>query len=549
MRLFTDVKIGHRMAIGFGITLALTAVIVLASMYYLSRVDGELDRIARVDNVKLRNVSDVRTSLSDITYLVGQMATSQDSGAREEARKRIDEARASYNASLESLKKMEQNDEGKRLLSELTEAITRGKEVNDNVVSLALSGNSKEASDKYGEVAKKLAGLYNEAADKIVKYNEGRMESGFAEARGSIFTARIVFAVLGVLTLAFGAWFSRTTTLSITIPIARSAAHIDLMAKGDFSIPVSPHALKRRDEMGIFAKSMEAMNSNLGRMLREVALSATNVASASTQLSVSAEKLSGGAKEQVERATQVATGSTEMSQASEDIAKSSNRVAGSASEAVRVAKGGQDVVGKAIEEVNVIAETVETALGFVGDLGTQSEKIGDIVTAINEIADQTNLLALNAAIEAARAGEHGRGFAVVADEVRKLAERTSASTTEISEMIDTIRAGVERTVASMGTAKDKVIAGVQFSSQAATALEQIIASIDNLYGGVQQIATAIEEMSGTSDGISRDINQISAVTRENFSSSEAISGAAAGLSALARTLEQDVLGFKVAPQG
>ena len=407
MKLFTDVKIGHRMAIGFGITLALMTVIVLAGMYYLGSAGSELDRIAQVNSVKLKNVNDIRTAFSDVTYLVGQMATSQDSGVREEAKKGIDTARARYKAAMESLGKLEQNEEGKRLLSELMEAVKSGRETNNQVIELAMSGNIGEASGKYGEVTK-LVSRYIEAADKIVKYNETRMQSRFEQAKGDLFTARIVFVVLGVLTLAFGTWFSRTTTLSITVPITRSAAHIDLMAKGDFSIPVSPHALKRKDEMGIFAKSMDAMNSNLGRMLREVASSATNVASASTRLSVSAEKLSKGANEQVERATQVATGSTEMNQASEDIAKSSSGVAESAGEAVKVAKGGQEVVDKAIEEVNVIAETVETALGFVKELGTQSEKIGDIVIAINEIADQTNLLALNAAIEAARAGEHGR---------------------------------------------------------------------------------------------------------------------------------------------
>ncbi len=548
MKLFTDVKIGHRMSIGFGITLSLTAVIVLAGMYYLGSLGGELDRIARVNSVKFKNANDIRSALSDITYLVGEMATSKESGEREEAMKRIDEARARYKASMQSLEKLEQNDEGKRLLSELTEMMMSGKEANNNVISLAMSGHTREATEKYGEVAKALS-RYIGAADKLTKYDEGRMAFRFDQARGDLFTARIVFVVLGVLTLAFGAWFSRTTTLSITIPITRSAAHIDLMAKGDFSIPVSPHALNRKDELGIFAKSMDAMNSNLGRMLREVASSATNVASASAQLSVSAEKLSRGANEQVERATQVAAGSTQMNQASEDIARSSSGVAGSASEAVKVAKGGQEVVDKAIKEVNVIAETVETALGFVEDLGTQSEKIGDIVTAINEIADQTNLLALNAAIEAARAGEHGRGFAVVADEVKKLAERTSASTTEIGEMISTIREGVQKTVEIMDTAKEKVVAGVEFSSQASTALEKIIKSTDSLYGGIHQIATAIEEMSATTNGITRDINHISVVTKETFTSSEEISGAATSLSSLARTLEQDISDFKVLTEG
>ena len=220
-------------------------------------------------------------------------------------------------------------------------------------------------------------------------------------------------------------------------------------------------------------------------------------------------------------------------------------MAESAGVAVQIAKGGQEVVDKAINEVNLIAETVETVLGFVKDLGTQSERIGDIVIAINDIADQTNLLALNAAIEAARAGEHGRGFAVVADEVKKLAERTSASTTEISDMINTIRTGVGRTVESMDLAKDKVVAGVEFSSQASAALEKITGSIDNLYGGVNQIATAIEEMNSTTEAITKDVKQISAVTSETFTSSEELSQAAAGLSTVAKNTEKSVQAFRV----
>ncbi len=258
MRLFTDIKIGLRMAIGFGIIFALMTVIVLAGIRYLSSAAGELDQIARVNNVKLKNVNDIRSAFSDVTYLVGQMATTQDSGVREEAKKRIDEARARYKAAMGSLEKLEQNDEGKRLLSELTEAVKSGKETNNQVITLAMSGNTGEASRKYGEVTK-LVSRYIEAADKIVKYDEGQMQSRFEEARGDLFTARIVFVALGVLALAFGAWFSRTTTLSITIPMARSAAHIDLMANGDFSVPVSPRALTRKDEIGIFAKSMDAM--------------------------------------------------------------------------------------------------------------------------------------------------------------------------------------------------------------------------------------------------------------------------------------------------
>ncbi len=544
MRLFTDVRIGRRLAIGFGIILSLTMIVVVAGLLYLNFMDGTFERVVKVNNAKIKQANIARASLADITYLVGKIVTTQDSAARKEAKEKVDEKRAAYKNSVDTLESIEINPEGKQLITHLKENVTKGRKVSDSVIELALGGNVREAANRYGEMIE-FAGGYNKAADDIVGYNEGRLQYRCEEAKSRSLTFRVVFVALGVVTLLIGISLSRAITRSITIPISRSSAHIDLMAKGDFSVAVSAHALNRKDEMGIFATSMQAMSSNLGHILKEVTSSSTSVASASAQLSVSAEQLSKGATEQVERASQVATGSTEMSQASEDIARNSAAVAESASGAVKVAKGGQEVVDKAIKEVNIIAETVETAMGFVRELGKESEKIGDIVVAITEIADQTNLLALNAAIEAARAGEHGRGFAVVADEVKKLAERTSSSTTEIGDMINTIRVGVQKTVESMDRAKGKVVTGVEYSSQASAALDHIISSIDSLYNEVHQIASAIEEMSATTEEISRDINHISDVTKETFSSSEEISGAANGLSGLARNLETAVQSFKV----
>ena len=544
MKLFTDVTIGKRLAVGFGIALALMAINLVIGISLLGGINSSLDQIVTRSSVKIKYANDIRSALADISALSGEIATAEKPQDRLDAQGKINELRPKYKKAMEELARLEDNPEGAKLINTLKEEVAKGKEANNQVIELGLKGETKEATAKYSEVKNTLK-TYLDRADDVIRYNETATGQAYERAKKASSTGRSAFIILGIITVLAGAWLSRAITRSITIPIMRSANHIDLMAKGDFSIPVSEHALKRKDEMGIFAKSMHAMNTNIGKILSEMKASAASVASASTQLSASAESLSNGAVSQVDMATQVATASTEMNQATEDIARNSNNIALSAGETVNIARGGQEIVQKAIQEVNLIAETVETVSGFVKELGQESGKIGDIVTTINEIAEQTNLLALNAAIEAARAGEHGRGFAVVADEVKKLAERTTASTTEIGHMITTVKVGVEKTVQSMNQAKRNVQSGVQFSSQAQTALKDIITSIDSLYGGVQHAASSIEEMSATTNQITRDINNISDVTRETLSSSEEMSQAAAGLSGLAENLEKTVGMFKV----
>ena len=376
MKLSTDMKIGKRLAVGFGIVFVLMGLIIITGLASLSSIGTDLDHIVTVNNSMIGHASDIRASLGDITSLVGELVTTQDSSVKGEAKRKIEAAREKYKHAMEELLRLESTDEGKALVATLKEKAEKGRDENNRVMELASAGNTKDASEKYGEAKKFIEG-YTGAADAVVQYNNKKNQDQYQTAKKSASTARTVFVLLGLLTIVIGILSSMGITRSITMPVMRSTSHIDLMAKGDFSIAVSEHAMARKDEMGIIARSMHAMNSSLRGILSEMMSSAANMATASQQLSASARKLSDGAEEQVERAAQVATASTQMNQATEDIARNSTKISESASETVKIAKGGQEIVHKAIREVNLIAETVETASEFVKELGEQSEKIGD----------------------------------------------------------------------------------------------------------------------------------------------------------------------------
>jgi len=203
-----------------------------------------------------------------------------------------------------------------------------------------------------------------------------------------------------------------------------------------------------------------------------------------------------------------------MSQTVVDIAKNASNIAEVSVTTAGVAKEGKDMTINTANEIKVIEGAISKLSEVINILGDRSRQIGEIVTVIKDIADQTNLLALNAAIEAARAGEQGRGFAVVADEVRKLAERTAKATDEIAEMIRGIQSEVDVAEGSMEDATKKVASGVELSQKAANILGQILGKAQELQSMIQQIASATEEMSSVTDHITQDISSIAEGSKE-----------------------------------
>jgi methyl-accepting chemotaxis protein len=340
--------------------------------------------------------------------------------------------------------------------------------------------------------------------------------------------------LIGTLVMVFifglGFFINNSILRQLGAEPAYVAEVVKSVARGDLSVSVET---KAGDNKSLLA-DMKEMILRLREIVENIKVASDGVTSGSNGLSGHSAEISLSMTGQAERASQIATSAEEMSQTVVDIAKNASNMASSAISSSEMAKEGEKIVSRSVSEVRAIATTVSESARIMKDLGTRSKQIGEIVSVINDIADQTNLLALNAAIEAARAGEQGRGFAVVADEVRKLAERTAKATSEIGSMIKGIQEDVDGAVVSM-----------EFSSKAGESLHKIVRSVDELHTLVQQIATATEEMSSVSGHISSDIQSIASASHDIKAGSGQISQASTDLASVATNLKGVVSRFQM----
>ncbi|MBC5636288.1 methyl-accepting chemotaxis protein [Ornithinibacillus sp. BX22] len=376
--------------------------------------------------------------------------------------------------------------------------------------------------------------------------------------------------VIGV-SLLLGAIIIVFIIRSISKPITQLVDASNTMSQGDLSVTID---LKRNDELGTLAQAFNKMRENLNEVILQVRDKSISLAAAAEQLNASTEQNT-SATEQISTSVQeVAQGmenqnssisqssklANEMAESIYQIASSSNDVSNTATDAMSAVTEGNNALGTTITQMEFIKQNTHELSSNIEGLGKLSEQISNIVDVITDISEQTNLLALNAAIEAARAGEHGKGFAVVADEVRKLAEQSSNSADQIKDVIVTIQTETINTVKSMETATTEVDKGIDIANNAGASFKNITGYVDTITNQIMRVSSEIQEISSATehfnntfqevasigDAISDEAQNVSAATQQQLASMEEIAGSAASLTNVAEELQQVVENFKLA---
>lgn len=366
--------------------------------------------------------------------------------------------------------------------------------------------------------------------------NIGAFNSSFFKTQLITVGAFVVIILIGVIAAVF------VLNSYVFRPLKDLMTNMSLVEQGNLTVQVEPAGLCETKTLG---SNLKALVTSLGSQVAQIHAHAGHLAGAAEELSIVTGETNMGMQEQQKETDQIATAINEMSATVHEVAKNAEAAADAARKADGEVATGKSVVTRTIDEIDALAKDIEKSMEVIHKLESESENIGSVMDVIRGIAEQTNLLALNAAIEAARAGEQGRGFAVVADEVRVLASRTQQSTQEIQEMIERLQSGAAAAVKAMGENQSRAQSTVQNAAHTGSSLEAIAQSVININEMNTQIASAAEEQSAVAEEINKSISNISKIASSSANSSTQVAKSSESLAQLATDLQKVVSQFTI----
>ena len=521
-------NIATRSYLSFSLIAALVVVLGLFSINKISSMREAVVYTEQVTNVGTRYLGEVRSHTLGLRVITLRMAIAREPAqlaptlARLEVLKGLlDNGIKGYGAVMPAA--------GKPVFAEMQQLIGQYHVLLDQYKRLSEQNQVPQMQAMLSGAMQDISNRIGELYDNLVKLSSDAAEQYTAKARDDYQRALyLTFSVIGlvlVLTIAL-AWL---LTRSIVSPLREAIGVAQNIAGGDLSHPV--HA-SGRDEATQLMHALAAMQASLKDALRLIGDSSHQLAAASEQMSAITQQTSRDLNRQSDEIQQAATAVTEMSVAVEEVARNTVSTSEVSRQSEDAARRGRERVGEAISSISKMSDDVHEASRQIEALSVQSQQVGKVLDVIGAIAGQTNLLALNAAIEAARAGEAGRGFAVVADEVRALAARTQSSTLEIEEMVNAIRSGTARVVQSMQSNSQQVGHTLQVAELAGQALDEISNGASAIHERNLVVASATEEQAQVAREVDRNLLNIRDLAVQTSEGADQISAASQELASL-----------------
>ena len=539
-----NLKIGVRLGLGFAGMIVLIVAMSVFAFVELGHMKTDIETISTVDVPIIEASAESLEAIQNVCRSIVMLVAVPNPDFRVREQKYIEEQQVHYREKFKKLEELNKSEKGKELIDKIKSATSKLAGLNNKVTTFALAGNQAEA-DKVleGEWEPAFKSIEHAFAE-LAKYIDEEKEHNYKAALATYKAAEFGLLIACVVAVLLAMICALLITRGITVPLGRMRDMIQDIAQGEGDL-TKRLAADSKDELGEVSRWFNLFIEKLHGIINQISNTSTQVAAAANQLHSTAEHIATGAEEVAAQAGTVATAGEEMSATSGDIAQNCQMAAEGAHRASQAASNGVEVVERTVVVMGQIAAKVQETAKTVENLGERSDQIGAIIGTIEDIADQTNLLALNAAIEAARAGEQGRGFAVVADEVRALAERTTRATKEIGEMIKAIQKETKGAVAAMEQGVQQVASGTEEAAKSGQALEDILQQVNDVAMQVNQIATAAEEQTATTGEISSNMQQITEVVQQTSHGAHESATAAAQLNGNAEELQRLVRQFKL----
>ncbi|MCI2255598.1 methyl-accepting chemotaxis protein [Domibacillus sp. PGB-M46] len=556
--------IGKKLMIGFLSIAMLLGMISFISYYNLKKIDESYTDLVDRRAAILSNAQDIQMNASQGIAGLRGVLLQEDSAAEF-----LSESITNLNENIQATSSLVQREEDKDLLNELAGMNEEFENKADDVITL-VETDKVEAQRLAAEEVTPLAIEIENTADALQQGQAKLMEEGSTANNEMVDASTRMVLILSIAAFILSIIIGTVITRVITKPILSLAKGAESIASGDLA--QEDIQVKYRDEIGKLAHSFNQMKMNLRMLIHQVGSNTEQVAATSEELSASAEETS-RATEQISSAIQeVASGSekqvssaVESTQALDEISRGMAQAASSIQSVADLtastnekANIGNTIVNQTVKQMNLVQDSTTESTDVVNALGEKSKEIGQIVELITQIANQTNLLALNAAIEAARAGEQGRGFAVVADEVRKLAEQSAEATGQIHDLIKEIQTQAEKAVQSMNNGADIVQEGIRMVDQTGEAFQDIVHSIEQVAAESQEVSAIVEQVSSSSQSVvemmkevshvvkqsAGNIHSVAASAEEQNAAMEEVSSSAEVLSEMAQELKEVISKFK-----